>query len=94
MSASKPGTLFAVDRGSQRVDVGRVRQAIDTALRSLAALPATEEVRHLVVQAEGLGAEIENWASSPPSLDTCDRVMRSVMAIHIGAVQVARQLRA
>lgn len=97
MSALKSGALFeGFDSSSavRRVDVLRVRQAIDTAQRSLAELPPTEDVRRLVMQAEGLGAEIEGWAASPPTSDACDRVMRSLMAIHIGAVQLARQLRA
>lgn len=71
----------------------RVRQAIDTAQRSLATFPETEDVRRLVRQAAGLSAEVEHWASSPPSPDACDRVMRSVMAIHIGTVEVARAVR-
>jgi hypothetical protein len=78
---------------SRRVDVRRVNQAIDTAQRSLAALPPTEDVRRLALQADGVKAEVEGWAASPPSSDACDRVMRSLMAIHIGAVQLARELR-
>jgi hypothetical protein len=75
------------------VDVRRVRQAIDMAQRSLATFPVTEDVRRLVQQAAGLSAEVDGWASLPPSADACDRVMRSVMAIHIGTVQVARAAR-
>jgi hypothetical protein len=97
MSAAKPRRLFeGFDRADalRRVDALRVRQAIDTAERSLAELPATEDVRRLVLQAAGLRAEVEGWAASPPSPDACDRVMRSLMAIHIGAVQSAREFRA
>lgn len=97
MSVSKVGRLFEEFDSAgamRRVDVPRVRHAIDTAERSLAELPATEDVRRLVLQAEGLRAEVEGWAASPPSPDACDRVMRSLMAIHIGAVQLGRQLRA
>jgi hypothetical protein len=75
------------------VDVRRVRQAIDMAQRSLATFPETEDVRRLVRQAAGLSAEVDGWESLPPSSDACDRVMRSVMAIHIGTVQVARAAR-
>lgn len=97
MSASRSRTLFEELENAgatRRVDVLRVRQAIDTAQRSLAELPGTEDVRRLVLQAEGLHAEVERWVASPPSPDACDRVMRSLMAIHIGAVQLARALRA
>jgi hypothetical protein len=96
MSASKSGLFLELENAGamRRVDVLRVRQAIDTAQRSLAELPATEEVRRLVSQAEGLHAEVERWAASPPSSDACDRVMRSLMSIHVGAVQLARALRA
>jgi hypothetical protein len=97
MSALKLGMFFEELENTgamRRVDVVRVREAIDTAQRGLAELPVTEDVRRLVLQAECLRAEVEGWAASPPSSDACDRVMRSVMAIHIGAVQLARELRA
>jgi hypothetical protein len=98
MSLPKPASsLFFqdLDRSDKPggVDVRRVRQAIDTAQRSLATFPETEDVRRLVRQAAGLSAEVEHWVSSPPSPDACDRVMRSVMAIHIGTVEVARTVR-
>jgi hypothetical protein len=96
MPPLKPGTppfTLPLHPASEGVDVRRVRQAIDTAQRSLATFPETEDVRRLVRQAAGLSAEVEHWASTPPSPDACDRVMRSVMAVHIGAVQVARTVR-
>lgn len=98
MSVPKPGTpSFLSEIARQevdvRVDVHRVRQAIDSAQRSLATFPATDDVRSLVRRAAGLSAEVEQWTSSPPSLDACDRVMRDVLAIHIGTVQVARAAR-
>ncbi len=83
-----------LDRGPQSADVRRVRQAIETAQRSLASFPETEEVRRLIREAARLSVEVDHWTSSPPSPEACDRVMRSVMAIHIGAVQVARAARA
>jgi hypothetical protein len=93
MPPLKPGMPPFALHPAPQVDVGRVRQAIDTAQRSLATFPETEDVRRLARQAAGLSAEIEQWASTPPSPDACDRVMRSVMAIHIGTVQVARSVR-
>jgi hypothetical protein len=94
MSFSKPGMpFFRLAPAPPVVDVRRVRQAIDLAQQSLARFPETEDVRRLVRQAASLDAEVENWSSSPPSPDACDRVMRSVMAIHIGTVQVARTAR-
>ncbi len=93
MPPLKPGTSLFSRHPAPQLDVGRVRQAIDTAQRSLATFPETEDVRRLVREAAGLSAEVERWASTPPSPDACDRVMRSVMAIHIGAVQLARSVR-
>lgn len=87
MSIGKPA-------GPQSADVRRVRQAIETAQRSLASFPETEDVLRLIRQAAGLSAEVDRWASSPPTSEACDRVMRSVMAIHIGTVQAARAARA
>ncbi len=98
MSVSKPAQPPALSELARKdvelsVDVRRVRHAIDSAQRSLASFPATEDVRRLVRRAAGLSAEVDQWASSPPSPDTCDRVMRDVLAIHIGTVQVARTAR-
>jgi hypothetical protein len=92
MSIWKPA--LAPEAGPSGVDVRRVRQAIETAQRSLASFPETQEVRRLIELATGLSAEVECWASEPPSSEACDRVMRSVMAIHVGTVQVARAARA
>jgi hypothetical protein len=95
MSIGKTGAHPSpLEDETANVDVRRIRQAIETAQRSLAIFPETEEVRRLMRQAAGLSAEVDHWSSSPPSPDTCDRVMRSVMAIHIGTVQVARAARA
>jgi hypothetical protein len=95
MSIGKTGAHPSpLDDDELTVDVRRIRQAIETAQRGLAIFPETEEVRRLMRQAAGLTAEVARWASSPPSPDTCDRVMRSVMAIHVGTVQVARAARA
>jgi hypothetical protein len=97
MSVSKPAqppALSELARNDVEADVRRVRQAIDSAWRSLATFPATEDVRRLVRRAADLSAEVDQWVSSPPSPDTCDRVMRDVLAIHIGTVQVARTVRA
>ncbi len=99
MSVSKPAQPPALSELARKemelsVDVRRVRQAIDSAQRSLATFPSTEDVRRLVRRAAGLSAEVDPWASSPPSPDTCDRVMRDVLVIHIGTVQVARTVRA
>jgi hypothetical protein len=80
-------------QGGGGVDVRRIRQAIDTARRSLAMMPETDDVRRLVLQAASLSAEIDGWAAAPPSPEACDRVMRCVLAIHIGTVQVARAAR-
>jgi hypothetical protein len=75
------------------VDVRRVRQAIVTACQSLAKFPETDDIRRLVIQAASLSAEVDEWLLSPPSAEACDHVMRCVMAIHIGTVQVARAAR-
>jgi hypothetical protein len=94
MSIWKPAPAPATLETVPGVDVRRVRQAIETAQRSLSSFPETEDVRRLMHQAAGLSAEVEDWAASPPSSEACDRVMRCVMAIHIGTVQVARAARA
>jgi hypothetical protein len=80
-------------RAHTGVDVRRVRQAIVTACQSLAKFPETDDVRRLVIQAASLSAEVDEWLLSPPSAEACDHVMRCVMAIHIGTVQVARAAR-
>ena len=89
-----PGaTPSQLDDDGPTVEIRRVRQAIESAQRGLATFPETEDVRRLMRQAAGLSAEVDGWSSSPPSPESRDRVMRSVMAIHIGTVQVARAAR-
>jgi hypothetical protein len=85
--------LAILDAPPRGVDVRRVRQAIDTAARSLAAFPDSDVVRRLTIQAATLNEEVERWSSVPPTPEAAERVMRCVMAIHIGAVQVARAVR-
>jgi hypothetical protein len=95
MQALKPriGLLPLPETPARGVDVRRVREAINTAARTLARFPDSEAVRRLLVQAGTLNEEVDAWAFTPPTPEAAERVMRCVMAIHIGAVQVARAAR-
>jgi hypothetical protein len=89
-----PLSAFAPNRSvSPSVDVRRVSRAIDTAYEALQAIPATDDVRGLIERTVRLGAEVERWVSTPPTPEQCDEVLRSVLAIHIGAVHMTRAAR-
>jgi hypothetical protein len=75
---------------SPRVDVRRVRHAIEMASEALEAIPDTDEVRRLIGRAASLRAELEQWVAAPPTPEQRDELLRSVLAIHVGTLQVAR----
>jgi hypothetical protein len=75
---------------SPGVDVRRVRQAIETASQALEAIPKTGEVRRFIERAALLGGEVEQWIAVPPTPEQRDELLRSVLAIHVAALQLAR----
>jgi hypothetical protein len=75
------------------VDVRRVRRAIDTAEQTLTAIPATDDVRRVMKVALRLRREVDQWVDAVPTPEERDRVLREVLAIHVGALQVVRVAR-
>jgi hypothetical protein len=53
----------------------------------LAGLPRDVEVAQLVDRAERLLAETERWNDSPPLPEVRDRVMQTILSIHLDALR-------
>jgi hypothetical protein len=62
-----------------------LRRGLDVVLTLLATLPATDEVRGLVEEADQLRREEERWRRDVPSPEARDRAMRHVLAMHVAA---------
>ena len=64
-----------------------LRDAIGVILRTLAALPSSDEVGALKAQAEGCLEEVEGWIGSPPSPEERDRMSKRVLRLHVEVAQ-------
>jgi hypothetical protein len=78
---------------SRARDNEHARRAIAVMLRSLAWLPATEEVSRLREQGERLLATIDGWSTEAPLPEVREDAMRRIASLHLGAVATVRAAR-
>ncbi len=65
--------------------------AITTALRAVASVPASQRTDHFVREADSLRIAVESWQHSPPTPEVRDGVMRRVLGLHTTAAKLRRE---
>jgi hypothetical protein len=68
----------------------RVRDAIEVVLRRLAALPSSMGVVELRSTALEHLREVDGWSTSAPTVEERERLMKSVLSLHMAVAKLER----
>lgn len=66
------------------------RDAAESVLQRLAALPPTPEVDDLRRRIEDCRQQIEEWANRAPSVEDREKVMKHVLGLHTAVARLER----
>jgi len=69
-----------------------IRDAVEVVLRRLLALSPSPEVEALRAKAEDYLREAEVWSKSPPTVEARERLMKSVLKLHVAVAELEREV--
>lgn len=67
------------------------RDAIESVAQRLSALPPTPEVEEIQRRIEDCREEVERWATSAPTVEHGEKLMKRVLGLHSAVAKLERE---